>query len=93
MENIVLHVYYTGAQAKDFVEEMQTGGLQAAVKAEDGCLQYDYFVPAQDAGVALLLEKWRDRAALDAHTNGEPMRALKAVKAKYDLETKVERYE
>ncbi len=93
MENIVLHVYYTGAQAKAFVEEMESGGLQAAVKAEDGCLQYDYFLPTQDAGVALLLEKWRDKTAIEAHNASDNMVKLKAVKAKYGLETKIERYE
>ena len=93
MENIVLHVYYTGEQARAFVEEMQSGGLQAAVKAEDGCLQYDYFLPTQDAGVALLLEKWRDQTAIEKHNAGENMVKLKAVKAKYGLETKIERYE
>lgn len=93
MENIVLHVYYTGEKARAFVEEMESGGLQAAVKAEDGCLQYDYFLPTQDAKTALLLEKWRDTAAIEAHNASENMVKLKATKAKYGLETKIERYE
>ena len=93
MENIVLHVYYTGEKAKAFVEEMESSGLQAAVKSEDGCLQYDYFVPTQDAGVALLLEKWRDSSAIEAHNASENMVKLKATKAKYGLTTKIERYE
>lgn len=93
MENIVLHVYYTGEQARAFVEEMESGGLQAAVKSEDGCLQYDYFLPRQEAGVALLLEKWRDSAAIEKHNASDNMVKLKATKAKYDLETKIERYE
>ena len=93
MENIVLHVYYTGEKARAFVEEMESGGLQAAVKAENGCLQYDYFVPTQDAKTALLLEKWRDTAAIEAHNASENMVKLKATKAKYGLETKIERYE
>ena len=93
MENIVLHVYYTGEKARAFVEEMECGGLQAAVKAGDGCLQYDYFLPTQDAKTALLLEKWRDTAAIEAHNASENMVKLKATKAKYGLETKIERYE
>ena len=95
MENIILHCFYTGknGDAKKFIDEMYAGGYRDAVLAEDGCLQYDYFISAADPEVGALMEKWRDKAALDAHTNGEPMRALKAVKAKYDLETKVERYE
>ena len=93
MENIVLHVYYTGTQAKAFVEEMESGGLQKAVKAEDGCLQYDYFLPIQDTSTALLLEKWRDQSAIEKHNASENMVKLKASKAKYGLETKIERYE
>ena len=93
MENIVLHVYYTGEKAKEFAAEMETGGLQTAVKAEDGCLQYDYFLPTQDANTVLLLEKWRDQAAIEQHNAGENMVKLKATKAKYGLETKIERYE
>ena len=93
MENIVLHVYYTGEKAKEFATEMDTGGLQAAVKAEDGCLQYDYFLPTQDANTVLLLEKWRDQTAIEKHNASDNMVKLKATKAKYGLETKIERYE
>lgn len=95
MANIIIHCYYTGAEgaARGFIEEMQTSGLQQEVWSEDGCLQYDYFLSARDGNVGALLEKWRDEAALSAHMNGEPMRKLKAVKGKYALETKVERYE
>lgn len=41
----------------------------------------------------LLVEHWRDRAALDKHSAGEPMAKLKALKASYDLATTLERFE
>ena len=41
----------------------------------------------------LLVEHWRDRAALGKHSAGEPMAKLKALKASYDLATTVERFE
>ena len=44
-------------------------------------------------GLALLLEKWRDSAAIEAHNASDNMVKLKATKAKYGLETKIERYE
>jgi len=94
MDRIVLHVYYKGeaGKAKAFAEEMQHG-LRAEVLAEDGCLQYDYFLPIGDEKGALLLEGWRDQAALSKHANGDVMKKLKAVKEKYGLETTIERYE
>lgn len=96
MENIVLHVTYTGEKgsARAFAQEMMSGGLQQAVLGEDGCLQYHYFQPVGgDDTQVVLLEKWRDAAALAAHSNGEPMAKIKALKEQYDLDTALERFE
>ncbi|MFC3672612.1 putative quinol monooxygenase [Novosphingobium pokkalii] len=38
-----------------------------ATRAEDGCLAYAYSHDALDPEVIHVSEKWRDRAALDAH--------------------------
>ena len=92
MDGIFLHVLYHGAEAKAFAEEMQ-GGLRSDVLAEDGCLQYDYFLPVGKEDCVLLIEHWRDQAALDKHSAGEPMAKLKALKASHDLTTSIERFE
>lgn len=92
MEGILLHVTYSGAQAKNFAEAMQQG-LRSEVLSEDGCLQYDYFLPIGREDSVLLIEHWRDQRALDAHAAGEPMAKLKALKASYSLETSIERFE
>ena len=94
MATIIIHCYYRGAEGavRGFFEEMQSG-LQQDVYAEDGCMQYDYYLSAKDGSAGVLLEKWRDRAALDAHQNGVPMSKLLPVKDRYGLETRVEIYE
>ncbi|WP_086608136.1 putative quinol monooxygenase [Erythrobacter donghaensis] len=38
-----------------------------ASRREDGCLHYAYALDVLDAGLIHVIEKWRDRAALDAH--------------------------
>lgn len=95
MANVIIHCYYTGEDGavRRFVDEMQDSGLQKEVWDEDGCLQYDYFISARDENVGVLVEKWRNAAALEAHSKGAPMSRLLLVKEKYGLETKVERYE
>ena len=93
MEGILLHVSYHGEKTKAFAAEMQQSGLRAAVLAEEGCMQYDYYLPLAEENCVLLVEHWRDRAALDKHAAGEPMAKLKALKASYDLATTVERFE
>ena len=93
MEGILLHVSYHGEKAKAFAAEMQQSGLRAAVLAEEGCMQYDYYLPLAEENCVLLVEHWRDRAALDKHASGEPMARLKVLKAEYGLETGIERFE
>ena len=43
----------------------------AATRAEDGCILYAYSRDTIDAGLVRVAEKWRDRAALDAHFRTE----------------------
>ena len=73
MEGILLHVLYRGEKANDFASEMERSGLRAAVLAEEGCIQYDYYQPLAEEKCVLLVEHWRDRAALDKHSAGEPL--------------------
>ena len=36
-------------------------------RKEDGCMQFEAFVSADDPDCIAVLERWRDQAALDAH--------------------------
>ena len=38
-----------------------------ASRAEDGCLDYTFAADLADPDTLVLFERWRDRAALDAH--------------------------
>ena len=72
METIVLHVTYTckPAQAPAFVQAVKAAGLQDTVRAEDGCLQYDYHLSCETPDTVVLLERWRDAAALERQLAG-----------------------
>ncbi len=91
---IIIHCYYTGAEDAvcGFVEEMLDSGLRQEVLNEDGCEQYDYFFSAEKRSDATLLERWRDETAFSRHLNGAVMAKIKEVKARYGIETRVERY-
>lgn len=92
---VVLHVYYTGTPEAilAFVEDIRREGLQETVRAEDGCLQYDYFLSCQEEGALLLVEHWRDAAALEKHSAQPHMEQIKHLKASRGLETRIERFE
>lgn len=94
MENIVLHVYYEGTDENlaAFVKKMKESGVLGEVRNEEGCLQYEYFTPVEGKGL-LLLEKWRDAECLKKHSEGEPMKKLKAVKAECNLASRFDKNE
>jgi len=95
MNTIVLHVTYTckPGRAEAFVRAVKECGFQRTIRAEDGCLQYDYHLSCEAADTVVLLERWRDAAALAAHLARPHMEALRSLKGEYALDTKLERYE
>jgi (4S)-4-hydroxy-5-phosphonooxypentane-2,3-dione isomerase len=55
-----------------FVELMK--GHARLSRAEDGCQQFDVLLPQEDPSRVMLVEAWRDQAALDVHSK-QPMLA------------------
>ena len=48
-----------------------------AFRSEDGCLAYTLLEDGGKPGTFVTFEKWRDRAALDAHMHSEAMERVK----------------
>ena len=57
----------------------------AATRAEDGCILYGYSRDLIDAELVRVSEKWRDRAALDAHFQTGHMAVWSAERAELGL--------
>ena len=91
---ITVNLYYTGKDgaARAFAREMEESGTAAAIRAEDGNLRYAYFLPLDDPETVLLIDQWRDQAAIDAHHASPMMGKIAALREKYDLHMKAERY-
>lgn len=91
---ITVNLYYTGkdGNARKFAQEMEESGTAAKIRREDGNLKYEYFFPMQDPETVLLIDSWRDQAAIDAHHASPMMGQIAALREKYDLHMRVERY-
>ena len=91
---ITVNLYYTGTNgsARRFAEEMVSSGVVARIRAEAGNLRYEYFFPMDDPETVLLIDSWADQQAIDAHHASPRMAELAALRDKYDLHMKVERY-
>ncbi len=91
---ITVNIYYTGenGNAKKFAAEMEKSGTAAAIRAEAGNMRYEYFLPMEDSETVLLIDAWTDQAALDAHHASPMMGEIAALREKYDLHMRVERF-
>ncbi len=91
---ITVNLYYTGSNgsARAFAEEMESSGIAADIRAEKGNLRYQYFQPLDDPETILLIDSWTDQAAIDAHHATPMMARLAALREKYDLHMKAERF-
>ena len=91
---ITVNLYYTGknGSARAFAEEMTASGLVAAVRAEEANLRYEYFFPMEDPETVLLIDRWKDQAALDFHHKSPMMKEIARLRDKYGLRLRVERY-
>ena len=91
---ITVNLYYTGANgaARAFAEEMERSGVAAAIRAEEGNLRYVYFIPMDDPETVLLIDQWRDQAALDQHHASPMMGRIAALREQYDLHMQAERF-
>lgn len=91
---ITIHIYYsgTGNHARNFAQEMLSTGIVDRIRGEEGNLQYEYFFPFNDDSTVLLIDRWISQEALDAHHHSEMMQSIIALREKYDLHMKVQRY-
>lgn len=91
---LTINIYYTGTEgsARAFAQEMVSSGIVAEIRAKEGNLRYAYFFPMDDPETVLLIDQWSSQAALDAHHGSVTMQRIMALRDKYDLHMKVERF-
>ena len=91
---ITVNLYYTGANgaARRFAEEMEASGTADAIRAEAGNLRYAYFLPMDDPETVLLIDSWESQEAIDRHHASPMMATIAALREKYDLHMRAERF-
>ncbi len=92
--SVTINIYYTGqaGSAQRFAEEMVSSGTVAKIRAQEGNLRYEYFQPLHDPETLLLIDAWVDQTAIDVHHRSPMMATIAALREKYDLQMRVERY-
>ena len=84
---LTINIRYTGENggARKYVEEMESSGIAARIRAVEGCIRYDYFFPADDPEGLLLIDEWADQAALNRYHSSPMMQEAADLREKYKL--------
>ena len=88
---LLIQVTYTmrPGQREAFVRRIRESGILDAIRGEDGCLGYSYYLPEEEDGTLLLIEKWTDAPAQKAHLETPHMKQMAAFKPEYVADTKL----
>ena len=68
---------------QDFIERVKATGVLAAIRAEEGCLKYDYYLSAEDPNELLLIEQWKSKDHQQVHLTQPHMDTLRSFKDDY----------
>ncbi len=88
---LLIQVTYTmrPGQREAFVRKIRESGILDAIRGEEGCLGYSYYLPEEEDGTLLLVEKWTGAQAQKAHLETPHMKQMAAFKPEYVADTKL----
>ena len=76
-----------------FVEKVKSEGILDGIRAEDGCLRYDYYFSEADKNELLLIEAWDSREHQQVHIGQPHMEKLRSLKGDYIISTELGEFE
>ncbi len=70
-----------------FIQKVKDTGILDAIRAEDGCIRYDYYLSEKDANELLLIEQWETKQHQQIHITQPHMAQLREFKNDYITNT------
>lgn len=70
-----------------FIEKVKETGILSAIRGEDGCIRYDYYLSEKDPRELLLIEQWESRQHQQVHLTQPHMAQLREFKGNYITDT------
>ncbi|MBE6643276.1 MAG: antibiotic biosynthesis monooxygenase [Ruminococcaceae bacterium] len=70
-----------------FIIKMKESGILDAIRAEDGCIKYDYYLSEKNPDEILLIEQWESKQHQQIHLDQPHMIKLREFKGDYIANT------
>ena len=80
MLKLSVNYFAKPGRREEFLRRIVEGGILAAIRAEEGCLRYDYYLSCQNEDEILLLEAWDPAELQRMHMEQEHMKRLRVIK-------------
>ena len=76
-----------------YIEKLYKEGIVDAVRAEDGCIRYDYYFSEKDPNEILLIEEWESKEHQQIHIGQPHMARLRELKPDYIVSSELGEFE
>ena len=70
-----------------FIQKVKDTGILDAIRGENGCIRYDYYLSEKDPNELLLIEQWESKQHQQIHLTQPHMEKMRTFKADYIAET------
>ncbi len=70
-----------------FIKKVKDTGILDAIRSENGCIKYDYYLSERDANELLLVEQWESKEHQQIHISQPHMAKLREFKDDYIVNT------
>ena len=70
-----------------FIQKVKDTGILDAIRAEDGCIKYNYYLSEKDPNELLLIEQWETKQHQQIHITQPHMALLREFKGDYIINT------
>mgnify|MGYP004664923615 FL=1 len=91
MLKLSVNYFAKPGRGEEFLRRVVEEGILTAIRREEGCLRYDYYLSCQNEDEILLLEQWDTDEHQRIHMEQEHMKRLRAIKDECIAETKLNR--
>ena len=72
---------------QSFIDRVKAEGVLDAIRAENGCHRYDYYLSEKDENELLLVEQWETKQHQQVHLDQPHMVQLRSFKGEYITDT------
>ena len=74
-------------QREAFIQKVKMTGILDAIRGENGCIRYDYYLSEKDPNELLLIEQWESAQHQQVHISQPPMVQLRQFRGDYITDT------